>query len=175
MNATVPPANNPRLSRIRKISRLLKIAVLIYMFVPLSLVASHFKALVFKGGMMFIFGPTYAHPAEGSLLAGVFAALGTGLCLLGIVSFYRLLGLYEKGVFFASANVAEMKKLAGFLVFYGLLGFATTVLDAGGIFLPWSLLGIVASPWIVAGGAVYLVAWIMDEGRKIQEEQELTV
>jgi hypothetical protein len=31
------------------------------------------------------------------------------------------------------------------------------------------------SPWIVVGGAIYIVAWIMDEGRKIQEEQELTV
>jgi hypothetical protein len=37
------------------------------------------------------------------------------------------------------------------------------------------LLDAVTSPWIVVGCAIYLVAWIMDEGRKMQEEQELTV
>jgi hypothetical protein len=29
--------------------------------------------------------------------------------------------------------------------------------------------------WLLTGAIIVLVAWIMDEGRKIQEEQELTV
>ena len=28
---------------------------------------------------------------------------------------------------------------------------------------------------LLIGSAIFLIAWIMDEGRKIQEEQELTV
>jgi hypothetical protein len=196
MNVVSHRANNPRLSRIRKFSSVLKFAVLVYVFVPLGIVAFHLRTAHSANGIISIFNPPDTRPAgpdvsllttKGGLLAlyasqaavpsllEIFAILGTGIFLLAIVSFYRLLGLYERGVFFSAANVAEMKNLAGYLVFYGLLCFAADALYMGGLFVPWSLLGIVASPWIVAGGAVYLVAWIMDEGRKIQEEQELTV
>jgi hypothetical protein len=58
---------------------------------------------------------------------------------------------------------------------YGLLAFLAGLVYIGGFVLPWMLLDAVTSPWIVVGYAIYLVAWIMDEGRKIQEEQELTV
>jgi hypothetical protein len=162
MNAIVPQATNPRFSRIRKISRLLKIAVLICVFVPLCVVAFNLKFPPLASTMVSILDHTYAKPAapdvsllatKGGLLSlyasqaaipfltDAFATLGAGLCLLGIVSFYRLLGLYEKGVIFSAANVAEMKKLAGYLIVYGLLGFADNAVYAGGIFLPWSLLG----------------------------------
>jgi hypothetical protein len=58
---------------------------------------------------------------------------------------------------------------------YGLLAFLAGLVYIGGFVLPWMLLDAVTSPWIVVGCAIYLVAWIMDEGRKMQEEQELTV
>ncbi|MGA2244401.1 MAG: DUF2975 domain-containing protein [Verrucomicrobiota bacterium] len=101
--------------------------------------------------------------------------LGAGLYLLGVISFYRLLCLYEKGVIFSAANVSQLKNLGSYLVAYGVIGFVATQVAAGGFAFPWSLLEIVASPWVVVGGAIFLVAWVMDEGRKIQEEQELTV
>jgi hypothetical protein len=31
------------------------------------------------------------------------------------------------------------------------------------------------SPWLIAGCLTIIIAWVMDEGQKIQVEQELTV
>ena len=102
--------------------------------------------------------------------------LGSGIYIFGVICFYRLLGLYEKNVIFSAANVAEMKKLGGCLVGYGLIGIAASVLQfKEGVRISWILINIVDSPWLMVGGAIYMVAWIMDEGRKIREEQELTV
>jgi hypothetical protein len=68
-----------------------------------------------------------------------------------------------------------MRKMGSYLVGYGILALSANIVYVGSIIFPSVLLEGVASPWIVAGGAVYIIAWIMDEGRKIQEEQELTV
>src|ERR1017187_1698215 len=105
----------------------------------------------------------------------VLYAIGTGIYLLGAISFYRLLNLYEKGLIFSAANVLEIKRLGTYLAGFGILAVAAGVIYSGRIVFPWTLLDVVSSPWIVVGGAIYIVAWIMDEGRKIQEEQELTV
>jgi len=102
-------------------------------------------------------------------------ATGTVVYLLGVIFFYRLLCLYEKGEIFSGANVSEMKKLGSCLAGYGILAVAANVIYAGGIIFPLVLLEGFVSPWIIIGGTIYIVAWIMDEGRKIQEEQELTV
>lgn len=173
--ATSPNGPPTRLDRIRRISGILKFCVLIYIIAPLSVVAFNFKTLHVAGGNVSIFNHVYASAAEIPTLMYVFSTLGAALYLLGIISFYRLLCLYEKAVIFSAANVKEMKKLASYLVGYGLLGVAAGVAYTGGFMIPWSLLEMISSPWIVVGGAIYLVAWIMDEGRKIQEEQALTV
>ena len=125
--------------------------------------------------MVSIFNHPYANASDIPAPMIVLFAIGGGINLLGIISFYRLLNLYEKGVIFSGANVSEMKRLGTYLAGYGILAVAASVIYAGGIALPWVLLEGIASPWIVVGGAIYIVAWIMDEGRKIQEEQELTV
>jgi hypothetical protein len=177
MNVTdiSPKSKNVHLARIQKISGILKVGVLIYVIVPLCAVAFSFKTLPVTNRMVSIFNHPYAGAANIPAIMYVFSALGAAVYLLGVISFYRLLCLYEKGVIFAAANILEMKKLAGYLVGYGLLAIAAGVVYAGGFVFPWGLLEMVSSPWIVVGGAIYLVAWIMDEGRKIQEEQELTV
>jgi len=97
-----------------------------------------------------------------------------GIYLLGVISFFRLLNLYGKGVIFSAANVLEIKRLGTCLACYGILAVTAGAIYTGGISL-FTLVDFFASPWIVGGGAIHLVGWIMDEGRKIQEEQELTV
>jgi hypothetical protein len=177
MNATaiIPKSENPRLHRIRRISGVVKAGVLIYLIAPLCVVAFNLNTLHLASGTVSFFNHQYAKATDVPAVMYAFAALGAGLYLLGIISFYRLLCLYEKGVIFSAANVSAMKKLGSYLVGYGVLGFAASLAYAGGFAFPWSLLEIVASPWVVIGGAIFLVAWVMDEGRKIQEEQELTV
>jgi hypothetical protein len=168
-------AKNARLTRIQRISGILKICVLIYLIVPLCAVAFNLKTLHLTNGMVSIFDHPYASTADIPAVMYVLSVLGVAVYLLGVISFYRLLCLYEKGVIFAATNISEMKKLASYLVGYGLLAIVAGFVYTGGFAFPWGLLEMLSSPWIVVGGAIYLVAWIMDEGRKIQEEQELTV
>ena len=163
-----------RLSRIQKTSRNLKVCVLLYFVVPLGLLALNFKSVHVVTGMVSIFNHPYASVSDIPALMYVLCAIGTGIFLLGMIAFYRLLNLYEKGVIFSEANVREMKRLGTYLAVYGILAVTADAIYSGGI-SPLTLLGFVASPWIVGGGALNIVAWIMDEGRKIQEEQELTV
>jgi len=44
------------------------------------------------------------------------------------------------------------------------------------LLLLWDFIGyLVHSPWVMGGIFMIVVSHIMDEGRKIQEEQELTI
>jgi len=176
MNANeISSKASPRLKRIQKISRILKVCVLFYFVAPLCALAFNLKTIHSTSGMISIFTHPYASTLDIPKPMYLLWATGTAVYLLGVISFYRLLCLYEKGVIFSGANVSEMKKLGSYLAGYGILAVAANVIYAGGIIFPWVLLEGIASPWIVVGGAIYIVAWIMDEGRKIQEEQELTV
>ena len=174
MNANeISPKTSSRLNRIRKISRNLKVCVLIY-FVPLCLMALNFKSVHMATGMVSVFNHPYASVSDIPATMYALGAIGMGIYLLGVISFYRLLNLFEKGVIFSAANVLEIKRLGTYLACYGILAVTADAFYSGGI-SPLTLLGFVASPWIVGGGAINIVAGIMDEGRKIQEEQELTV
>ena len=159
MNATgiAPKSNTDRLKRIKKVSRILKYSAVLYFFVPLVLIA--------------IFNHSYGSTENIPNVMFVLGGAGFLAFLLGAGSFIRLMSCYERGVFFGAANISEFKNLSRCLLGYGLANVVANVVYAGGILLPDGL----ACPWIVVGGAVYVVAWIMDEGRKIQEEQELTV
>jgi hypothetical protein len=180
MNANeISLKTNPRLYRIQKISRILKVCVLLYFVKPLCVVLA-FKlksiwSIHLASSMVSIFNHPYANASDIPAPMMVLFAIGTGIRLLGAISFYRLLNLYEKGLIFSAANVSEMKRLGIYPAGYGILAVASTVIYYRQILLPWTLLDVVLSPWVVAGMAIYIVAWIMDEGRKIQEEQELTV
>ena len=177
MNQTtmVPQAHASRLKRIQKISRNLKICVLLYFIAPLCCIVFNFKSVHLASGMVSLFNYPYANVSDIPAPMYVLSGIGTAVYLLGIISLYRLLCLYEKGVFFSAANVSQIKKLGCYLVVYGVLAIVADATHAGGFVFPVVLFEGAASPWIVVGGAIYIIAWIMDEGRKIQEEQELTI
>jgi hypothetical protein len=176
MNANaVSTKASSRLTRIKKVSRILKVCVLFYFVAPLCVIAFNLKSIHSASGMVSIFNHPYASASDIPKPMYLLCATGTVVYLLGVISFYRLLCLYEKGVIFSKANVSEMKKLGSYLAGYGILAVAANVIYLGGFVFPWVLLEGFVSPWIVVGGAIYIVTWIMDEGRKIQEEQELTV
>jgi hypothetical protein len=174
-NETAPKSNNSRLKRIQKVSRILQFCVVVYFFAPLVVIVFNLKRVHLANGMISIFNHPYASMEHIPNVMFVFSGAGLLAYFLGVSAFLRWLNLYEKGVFFAASNVSQIKKLSGCMAGYGILAVAANVVYAGGIVFPLVLLDGLACPWIVAGGAVYIVAWIMDEGRKIQEEQELTV
>jgi len=98
--------------------------------------------------------------------------------------FFKLFGLYEKQLIFTSQNVRYIKYLGLVTVvrwslafIENLRGFWQFMSDPLNPFKgDWLLIitpqGLSGLIW---GVALILIAWIMDEGRKIQEEQELTV
>ena len=105
-------------------------------------------------------------------------SIGTGLYLLGAIAFYRLLNLYEQGVIFSAANVVEINGWEGIWRFM-----ASSPSRAVPLAVPFTTAAFHRSRcWISprrrgswGGSAIIFVAGIMDEGRKIQEEQALTV
>ena len=95
----------------------------------------------------------------------------------------RLFGLYEQGRVFGRENVACFRRLAALLfwwvgaglVYEPLLGLVVTALNPPGqhlLILGISGLDLTA---LVIGGVLSVLAWVMDLGRAMQEDQELTV
>jgi hypothetical protein len=184
MNATkIPIKNNPSTRRIRIFSQILKALVLIYMVViPLISIAS--PAIVHFAVVKFVLLPgqtigsahsttDYPSPSAGMKLV---TALTATIYLLGAVVFYRLLNLYEKGIVFSSANVRLFRLLGCLAFFKGLLAAAALAASFGDdrVFTMF-LFAALRSPWVIGGLFGILLSYIMDEGCKLQEEQELTV
>jgi len=87
---------------------------------------------------------------------------------------YRLFGLYSQGVLFGEANVRYIKRLGYWMI------------AAWVISMPIQLLQLLQATaertfkftvdgYFLGGVLVLLLAWIMEEGRKLQDEQSLTV
>ena len=100
--------------------------------------------------------------------------LSLAFLAVGIALLYRLFGLYRRGVIFGRETVRSYRwiaiwLLAGWLLsnamqFLNLLGSPTTVQ------MHFSL-----DEMFFGGVLLLLISWIMEEGRKLQEEQALVV
>jgi len=108
----------------------------------------------------------YSSPAEmpGEILWLWLAQVVLVLVVFGVL--FSLFGLYRRGQLFTARNVSHIRALGYFLI------------------INWALDDLMQSSLhdmdlsmnpIFIGLLVIFIAWIMDEGRKIQEEQELTV
>jgi hypothetical protein len=179
-----------RLNRIKKISRVLKVLFLLSL---LCLVwRGYFLPFVQRmpDGWSMVWG-TYATFSDVPLFAKLIVVLAVGVLLVAIITCYQLLNLYEKGVIFSARNVQLLGRI-GYLAFgYGLLTAWGPVLisawhawvgESGSSLntvlwsIPWTTIPVfLSSPWILGGLFIVVISRIMDEGRKIQEEQELTV
>jgi hypothetical protein len=174
MNANeIAPKAKPTTASLRvvKISRTLKAMLLIYFFVlPLFVVAMSGKTLTWGTGGQ-IYSSFSAVPTGGKIIC----VLSASIDLLAMVVFYRLLNLYEKGIFFSSQNVRLFRAL-GYLAFSeGLIGLVSPVVSSGLLNFSSLLFTALGSPWIVGGLFGIMISFIMDEGCKMREEQELIV
>jgi len=178
MNANeIAPKINPRMNRIRIVSRIFRvlIGVLVVMWVLMSaLFALASVKYALSGGepmpatLHIAFSPHQAFTSPFHMTLPVFLIGAAQLCLggFGLILLSRLFALYERGEFFKNGNIRCFK-------FLGLI--------IAGIWLTQTILELMAhqnnieGSGLVYGGMVVFIAWIMDEGRKIQEEQELTV
>jgi hypothetical protein len=176
MNANeFSPITNFRLNRIKIISRIFRVLIgLLAAVMASGFVICLFASVKYAfwnpdvGSVTISFSPhqTYAVPFDIPWAVVLFGTIR--LCLLGfgLILLNRLLSLYERGIFFAAGNIRCIKFL-GFVI-------------AGG-WLVEAILELMAhqnktdGAGLICGFLLVFIAWIMDEGRKIQEEQEFTV
>jgi len=164
---------NPRLERIQKVSTFLRtfffVCALIFLykgilFVVISIWNTSECSLADSNGLLFYFG--YA----------------VECCFA-----YKLFSFYAHGDLFAP-NVVRCIRWIGIVTFLigigSILNKFSILLGTGWFIGTSSAKGIIGCLiWIffqlffnlLPGFVIIFVAWIMDEGRKIQEEQELTV
>jgi hypothetical protein len=107
-------------------------------------------------------------------------AAGTDLVMVAFAWFCcKLFGLYARGSLFTAEVVDCIRRIGGLFFFVTLAVFLCRwLLPHPANSPPWlelvnSIFNVVVG-WF-SGFLILFIAWIMDEGRKIQEEQALTV
>ena len=108
----------------------------------------------------------YTAPGEmpGVVLGWWLVQVSTGLVACGVL--FALFRLYFKGILFSAANTLCIR-LLGYALILGSVADYQMQNYVGD--MAWS-----TTP-VFIGLLIIFISWIMDEGRKIQEEQELTV
>ena len=180
--------NSVRLKRIQAICRSLKIMLMLYVGCVIGFLPSVFHFFhKTPESYWAIFGRTYATLAEVPWQEKLLVALCLGILFVAVVTGYQLLNLYQRGVIFSDKNVQLFRRIGWLTASYG-----TVTILGDALFLVWGnwihsayghlfgalaygFFALLSSPWVVGGVCVLVLSLIMDEGRKIQEEQELTV
>lgn len=173
MNTTqASPDGRLRMIRIKKIINLVRFlisaALILALFFGSLFLADLLGLHLFPAGVKVSFSPlsSFSTPLHIPAAFVVIALLRVGLfCAGGLVLFWWL-DLVEAGKFFEGQSVRYFKWL-GRLILVDWL--AARLLDALAHGFAPDL------EELVIGLFLLLIAWIMDEGRKMQEEQQLTV
>jgi len=79
---------------------------------------------------------------------------------------FSLFGLYRQGILFVAKNIRHIRSLGYFLIVNWAINYQMQAALRD--------MDLSTNPLFI-GLLIIFVSWIMDEGRKIQEEQELTV
>jgi len=122
-------------------------------------------------------------PLQARALGFVTTMIPTCIAICGLFYLMRLFELYEKGQIFSSANVRCFRNLSRVLivwsgvgiVYRALLGVALTLHHPPGQRILSLSLGSPDLTALLLGGILAVIAWVMEEGQRLQEDQELTV
>jgi hypothetical protein len=175
MNANqISAKNNSQVNRIRKVSvifRVIFFAVFVLSF--LSAIGTCGAIFVAKGS-----------PVEYEFIATVGMEISVGIWAWFC---YKLFNLCSLGDLFTSKVIFYIRRVGYAYFLMALMNFvsrifavhsATAGLPATKINVEWQLIGfglLAVLATLIPGFLILFIAWIMDEGRKIREEQELTV
>ncbi len=165
------PDNHPRrLARIRNASLVFQI------FIGISYLFVLYWVLAFLMGWPFFAEPKvrivishshiYTAPADMPPIILTLYLLKTALGLWGAAVLFALFRLYGQGILFTARNVRHLR----FLGYWLMLGWAIDYQMQSSL----RDMDLSTTP-VLVGLMILFVAWIMDEGRKLQEEQALTV
>jgi hypothetical protein len=122
-------------------------------------------------------------PVTARMMGFVVVMIPTGVAMTGTYYLMRLFELYERGEIFKLSNVRHYKKLSRVLIWWfvasilcrSLLSVALTLHHPPGQRV--ITLGMNSSELttLLIGLILMVIAWVMEEGRKLQEDQDLTV
>ena len=170
----ISPKANPRMNRIQKVSKCVRL--FLQYGIPLTIIAVMVLEYLVVAHKITL--PKPAHPSNAGsdsvTSAGAFQ-LWSILSLVVYLFWYRtalkLFGFFEKGILFTAETVRCIQILGGiyfarFLVQLGLYFFAPS---QDNHWLGTGLSDLFTSFLII------FIGWLIDEARKIREEQELTV
>ena len=173
MNATeISPVSNSRISKITIVSRILKI---VFLVLTLACVLASLMSLISLGIVMWgAFRWTRFAVSWYALLAAgadLVSATFTWFC-------YKLFSLYSRGNYFTAEVVHSLRRIGITFFFVTLAGVLTKALLPHGppslaVQTANSIFSVVNG--LFFGFLILFIAWVMDEGRRIQEEQALTV
>lgn len=184
MNANeISSKANFRMNRLQKVSSVLRI-----FFFTTAIIAG------LGGGLEILYGQVM--PARSPAFAPTVTHLDfgpkMGLALNGVVNIawaiglwfaYKLFRFYDRGELFSPGVVSCLRRIGGMCILIGILVCVSSVIQVAHLDPRSSNFWSVTVPLfilhlffrIIPGFAIICIAWIMDEGRKIQEEQELTI
>ena len=122
-------------------------------------------------------------PASARIMGFFVTMLPTGVAMAGAYYLMRLFRLYEQGHIFREANVHCFKCLSRVLIWWFVVGIVHKSLLSIALTLHYPpgqrMISIeLGSPDLTAlllGAILAVIAWVMDEGRKLQEDQDFTV
>ncbi len=197
------PKADARLQRIKVVGRIIRIPIFVmfiyFVYVAIIQFAQTSSMLFQLLASLSVHVPIYIHPWD--LFNYLIQNIGVTVILaIWYWKLARLFRLYERGFIFASENVRCIKILGLLWIaqwtlktihqfvfnYYSLPSLRSSLptkvasklkeeMFSGNVNLfPFPFWNINFGP-LLAGIVIILIAWIMDEGRKIQEEQELTV
>jgi hypothetical protein len=174
MNANeISPKAKARMNRIQKVSKYLRL--ILQYGIPLWFVSGlALSVLELDYGVKIPFFSKAGYLTQRSETdSTIIFPLYWSLLLVMFLFWYRmvvkLFGFFEKGIFFTAETVRCMQILGGiyFARFFLELIFQFLVQDQEMIRPRWSDL--------FTGSFIFFIGWLIDEARKIREEQELTV
>jgi hypothetical protein len=170
-----PSASNPE-ARAARLKRIQNASWWIQLLMVFCIVMGSYSLLAFFMGWPFFSQPVvrivisqnhiYTSPQEmpGNILGWWLVQMALAVFCWWVI--FSLFGLYRRGILFSAKNVRLIRMLGYYLI-------ANWVIDDQ---LQSALKdeNLSMNP-VFIGLLIIFVSWIMDEGRKIQEEQELTV
>jgi hypothetical protein len=179
------------LNGIQKLCRTLKIMFWLYLGCLILAFPSGFPFFHETPNGFRVIYQTYTEFSTMPWYGFVLYAAGAGLFIWAVVTFYQLLGLYERGMIFSEANGRLFRRLGWLAVGYGVV---VIVLAMWFYSMPsynpwdghvlrrnsWDLLmrgffALLSSPWIMGGLFLITISRVILKGCELQEELELTV
>jgi Protein of unknown function (DUF2975) len=122
-------------------------------------------------------------PIKLQIIGFIISLLPLSALIYGIANIRKLFSFYKEGVIFSFEHVNLFKNTAKALVLWGISSIiyesAKSVIFSAGNPPGSRVLKVGLSSaeitTLVVGGIVFMIAWVMDEGRILNEEKELTV